>query len=161
MEGVLDHPRFVEGYPFSEFRLVPKSLSKRVDGHFVASPADPGHHQLESADEFAEGFVFPLGQTTEIDIGSFFIYEHRVLYEKFRSVLSETPDRVSLKVCEPFKGCSFQVLDEQAAIPGVFFAIFQSRSSHRNVESLNVRLRIGRTVVLWYFDFSRIGHPLI
>ena len=107
MEGVLDRLWFVEGYPFSEFRLVLERLSERIDGHFVSYPADPGHYQLESADELAEGFVVPLGQTPEIDIGSFSIYEHRVLLEKFRCELSETSDRVSLKACEPFEGCSF------------------------------------------------------
>ena len=55
MEGVLDHPRFVEGYPFSEFRLVLERLSERVNGHLVAYPADPGHYQLKSSDELAEG----------------------------------------------------------------------------------------------------------
>ena len=102
-----------------------------------------GHYQLKSANELAEGFVFPLGQTPEIDIRSFSIYEHRVLFEKFRCELSETPDRVSFKACEPFECCSFQILDEQAAIAGVFFAILLSRSFHRNVESLKVRLRRG------------------
>ena len=112
VEGVLDRPWFVEGYPLSEFRLVPERLSERVNGHFVAYPADPGHHQLKPADELTEGFVFPLGQTPEIDIGSFSIYEHRVLLEKFLCELSETPDRVSLKACEPLERRSFQVLDK-------------------------------------------------
>ena len=136
MEGVLDRPRFVEGYPFSEFRLVPERLSERVDGPYVAYPTDPGHHQLESADELTEGFVFPLGQTLDIDIGSFSIYEHKVLLEKFRCELSETSDRVSLKACEPFEGCPFKILDEQAAVAGVFFAVLQPRSSHSDVEIL-------------------------
>ena len=96
MEGVLDCSRCFEGYPFSEFLLVPERLSERIDGHLVAYPADPGHYQLESADELAEGFVFPLEQTPEINIESFSIYEHRVLLEKFRGELSETPNRVSL-----------------------------------------------------------------
>ena len=112
-----------------------------------------GHYQLKSANELAEGFVFPLGQTPEIDIRSFSIYEHRVLFEKFRCELSKTSDRISLKACDPFEGCSFQILDEQAAVAGVFFTVLQSRSSHRNVESLKVRLRIDRTIILWYFDF--------
>ena len=73
-----------------------------------------GHYQLKSANELAEGFVFPLGQTPEIDIRSFSIYEHRVLFEKFRCELSKSSDRISLKACDPFEGCSFQVLDEQA-----------------------------------------------
>ena len=83
VEGVPDHLRFVEGYPFSEFRLVRERFSERVNGHLVAYPADPGHYQPESADELAEGFVLSLGQTPEIDIGSFFVYEHRILFEKF------------------------------------------------------------------------------
>ena len=112
VEGVLDRPRFVEGYQLSEFRLVPERLSERVNGHFVAYPADPGHHQLKQADELAESFVFPLVQTPEIDIESFSIYEHRVLLEKFRCDLSETPDRLSFKACEPLEHRSFQVLDE-------------------------------------------------
>ena len=80
MEGVLDRPRFFEGYPFSEFRLVPERLSQRVDGHFVAYPADPGHYQFESADKLAEGFVFPLGETPEVNIGGFPVYEYKVLF---------------------------------------------------------------------------------
>ena len=157
MEGVLDRPRFVEDYPFSELRLVPERLSERVNGHFVAYPADPGHYQLEQADELAEGFVFPLGQTPEIDIGSFSIYQHRELFEKFRRELSETPDRIALKACEPFEGHSFQILDEQAVVAGIFFTVLQSSSSHRDVESLKVRFRIGRTIILWYFEFSRFS----
>ncbi|KAF3602994.1 hypothetical protein F2Q69_00035320 [Brassica cretica] len=56
VEGILDRPRFVEGYPFSEFRLVPERFSERVNGHFVAYPTNPGHHQLKPADELADGF---------------------------------------------------------------------------------------------------------
>ena len=61
VEGVLDRPQFVEGYPFSEFRLLQEHFSECVDGQFVAFSTDPGYHQFESADELAEGFVFPLG----------------------------------------------------------------------------------------------------
>ena len=39
VKGVLDRPRFVEGYPLSEIRLVPERFSERVNGHFVAYPA--------------------------------------------------------------------------------------------------------------------------
>ena len=39
VESILDCPWFVEGYPFSEFRLVPERLSERVNGHLVAYPA--------------------------------------------------------------------------------------------------------------------------
>ena len=49
VDGIMDRPWFVEGYSFSEFRLVPERLPERVDGHFVAYPAYPGHHQLESS----------------------------------------------------------------------------------------------------------------
>ncbi|KAF3489976.1 hypothetical protein F2Q69_00053439 [Brassica cretica] len=37
--GVLDRLWFVEGYPFSEFRLVPEHFSERVYGQLVAFPS--------------------------------------------------------------------------------------------------------------------------
>ncbi|WZZ14779.1 hypothetical protein YC2023_107868 [Brassica napus] len=130
MEGVLDRSRLVEGYPLSEFRLIPERLSQCINGHFIA-------------DKLAEGFV----------------YEHRVLFEKFRCELSETPDSVAMKACEPFERRSFQIFDEQAAVADILFTVLQSSSSNRDVESLKVRFWIGRTIAIWYFDFSRIGYP--
>ena len=53
VEGILDHPWFVEGYPFTEFRLVAERFSERVYGHLVAYPANPWHNQLEPAYELA------------------------------------------------------------------------------------------------------------
>ena len=41
VKGVLDRLRFIEGYPFSEFRLVPEHFSESVYGHFVAYSANP------------------------------------------------------------------------------------------------------------------------
>ena len=41
VKGVLDRLRFIEGYPFSEFRLVPEHFSESVYGHFVAYAANP------------------------------------------------------------------------------------------------------------------------
>ena len=37
------------------YQLVPERLPERIDGHFVAYPADCGHHQLESADKLRRG----------------------------------------------------------------------------------------------------------
>ena len=51
--------------------------------------------------------------------------------------------------------------DEQTEIAGVLFAILQSGPSHRDVESLKVRFRISRTIVLWYIDFSWVRYPRI
>ena len=61
VKGVLDHSRFVDDYPFSEFRLEPEHFSECVYGHLVAYSANPLHNQLESAYELAERFVLPLG----------------------------------------------------------------------------------------------------
>lgn len=49
MKRVLDRAGFVEGYPLSEFRLVPERFLECVDGYFVAYSADPRHDELESA----------------------------------------------------------------------------------------------------------------
>ena len=75
------------------------------------------------------------------------------MFEKFGCELSVTSDGVLLKACEPFTRRFFQIFDEQTAIAGVLFSILQSDPSHRDVESLKVRFRIIRTIVLWYFDF--------
>ncbi|KAF3586841.1 hypothetical protein F2Q69_00028972 [Brassica cretica] len=53
-EGVLDHSRFVDDYPFSEFRLEPEHFSECVYGHLVAYSANSLHNQLESSYELAE-----------------------------------------------------------------------------------------------------------
>ena len=88
-----------------------------------------------------------------------FLYlEHRILFEKFRCELAETSDGVSLKACEPFERRSFQIFDEQTAVAGVFFALLQSGPSHRDMEGLKMRFRISRTIVYWYFDFSRVRY---
>ena len=49
VESVMDRMWLVEGYPFSELRLVPKRFSEHVYGHLIAYSANPCHDQLKPA----------------------------------------------------------------------------------------------------------------
>ena len=78
------------------------------------------------------------------------------MFEKLRGELTETSDGVLFQTRKPFERGSFEVFDEEESVASVSFAFLEFAPSHRDLERLQMRLRVGGAIVDGNFDLPRI-----